>query len=118
MKNKRLRNDILIIAVSLLLCGAVLLIRFFTAQTGKYASVEIDGAVQALYPLDTDREYVIGDLHGDYNILVIKDGCAYISSASCPDKICVSHRKINTEGDRIVCLPNKLTVRIVQDKQS
>jgi len=46
------------------------------------------------------------------NVLVIENGEASIKSATCPDKICVSHRKISKSGETIVCLPNKVVVEI------
>jgi hypothetical protein len=53
-----------------------------------------------------------------YCVIGEKDGKVYIESASCPDKICVNHRKIGFEGERIVCLPNRLTVRIAKQEKA
>ena len=47
------------------------------------------------------------------NIIVVKDGKAFVGEASCPDKICKAHRPISKVGETIVCLPNKLTLRII-----
>ena len=46
------------------------------------------------------------------NILVIKNGSAYVSEADCPDKICTAHRAISKTGESIVCLPHKLVLTI------
>ena len=32
--------------------------------------------------------------------------------ADCPDKICVKTGKIKNKGEQIVCLPNKLVVKV------
>ena len=47
------------------------------------------------------------------NVLVIKDGVAFVESADCPDEVCVAHLPISREGETIVCLPHRLVIRIV-----
>ena len=48
-------------------------------------------------------------------VLVIKDGKAEMKSAICPDKICVKHRPIDKSGQTIVCLPEKIVVKIIAE---
>lgn len=113
---KKLRNDLILILVPLVLCIGYAVWVNYTHQKGGYVYVEQAGKEIGVYPLNEDKEIVIGD--GDYyNTLVIKDGKADITDASCPDKICVNHRKVAFEGERIVCLPNRLTVRIEKTGQ-
>ncbi|MBQ0125875.1 MAG: NusG domain II-containing protein [Clostridiales bacterium] len=78
-----------------------------------YAVVEVAGVETARLPLDTDTEYLIESENGK-NLLVIKDGRAYVSEASCPDKICVKTGALDESDtlNSIVCLPNKVTVFI------
>ena len=85
-----LRNDIiLIVSVILVSLLAVFLINANKTEGGKAVVVK-DGKEVASYPLNIDTEVKLEN-NGGYNILVIKDGCAYIKEASCPDKICVNH---------------------------
>ena len=49
------------------------------------------------------------------NVLIIKDGYADMTDASCPDGLCVRQHKINESGESLVCLPNKVTVTVVGD---
>ncbi|MBO5982145.1 MAG: NusG domain II-containing protein [Clostridia bacterium] len=107
--------DLLIILIPLALCAGYMLWVHFTHQAGGYVYIEQDGAKTVSYPLSEDREIELKAENGGYNLLVIKEGKVYIRSASCPDKICVNHRKIGFEGERIVCLPNRLTVRITKE---
>jgi hypothetical protein len=46
------------------------------------------------------------------NVLVIKDGEAYVQSASCPDGICAAHKPISRQGESIVCLPHRVVVTV------
>ena len=113
MKNKKLRNDIILVLALIAAAAAAWGVIEIAGKEGAYASVEIDGAETARDPLDTDTETVIGNRGGSYNLLVIKDGKASVTEASCPDGICVNHRAISRTGETIVCLPNRVVVRIV-----
>lgn len=101
--------ELVMIAALLLLSLIFLLGIFSTREEGARAVVEIDGREVASYPLDEDGEYVLG---GGTNVLVIEDGCAYLSYADCPDHTCVKTGKIRYVGETIVCLPNRLTVTV------
>ena len=37
-----------------------------------------------------------------------------MQEASCPDQICVNHRAINSVGETIVCLPNEIVLKVVE----
>lgn len=46
------------------------------------------------------------------NVLEISDGGIQMTSANCPDQLCVHQGKIRTGGTPIVCLPHRLVVQI------
>lgn len=101
--------ELVMIAAMLLLSLTLVLVISLTKEEGAVAVVEIDGDEVATYSLDTDGEYV---LNGGTNVLVIEDGCAYLSYAECPDHTCVKTGKIRFVGESIVCLPNRLSVTV------
>ena len=111
---KRLRMDILLIALLLALTGVLYLCFGRAKGTGSYAVVHVEGAVVARYSLDEDGVY---PLNGGTNILAIEDGYAWIQEANCPDHICMLLGKINKTGQIITCLPNLLTVTIEGGEQ-
>ena len=49
----------------------------------------------------------------DGNTCRIEDGEVFMSAADCPDQICVNSAHINAHGGSIVCLPNKVILKIV-----
>ena len=114
---KKHRNDIILIAVLLAAAG----IAFGAIQLGKksggYAVVVQEGREVASYPLGEDVSVTFTSPAGGYNTLVIKDGEADITEADCPDKLCVNQHSISFSGETIVCLPNKLVVKIISDVQ-
>lgn len=105
------RNDAILIAVLLLLGGALAVFLWFTRQNGGYVSVEVDGALLMELPLDEDARMVLGE--GEHtNTLVIENKRARVVEATCPDQICVNQRPVQYEGESIVCLPHKLVVTV------
>ena len=113
-KNQKLRNDIILAVVIVLIATAGLLLFVFNREQGSTVSVKIDGTQIASYPLGENREIPIktGDNDEHINVLVIKDGKASISEADCPDKICVETRAVSYVGETVVCLPHKLVIEI------
>ena len=108
------KNDILVILGFLLFCGLLFGLRLFNRKPGVTVTVEQEGKVLAVFSLEEEIEerFITGDDPEEYNVLVIEDGQAYVRDASCPDKICVHHKKIRHEGESIVCLPHKFVITI------
>ena len=110
-KNKK-RADLILIAALLLLALAMGGWLLLTRETGARAVVYVDGRATASYPLDKDVTVRLDNPNGSYNLLVIKDGCADVTEAGCPDKICVMMHPIRYNGESIICLPNRTEIRI------
>ncbi len=117
--NKKTRNDIILVAVILVIAAAGLLITTLSRQEGSTVIVKIDGEQTESYSLYENRtvEIITGKNNEFSNTLVIENGKAFISQADCPDKICQEHRAISYSGESIVCLPHKIVIEIT-DKQS
>lgn len=113
MKNKiRINKAELSLVCGLLIFAALMLcIMEFTATSGAYAVVYVDGEEWGRYRLSDDAETVISTEHGE-NTLVIKDGRADVTDADCPDKTCVRAGAAGNTGEMIVCLPHKVMVKI------
>ncbi|MBR7073307.1 MAG: NusG domain II-containing protein [Eubacterium sp.] len=106
------KNDFILIGIILVTAACIFAVLHFGVKGGAFVNVEADGKIIQSYSLSEDIETVIKTGTNDTNTLVIKDGCAYVSEASCPDKICVHHRKISKNGESIICLPHKLVISI------
>ena len=79
-------------------------------------AVILAAAVLLFLDLAKDQELTIDSVSGGTNHLIIKDREAWVSEATCPDKICVHQGKIHLDGEIIVCLPNKMTAQIKSRK--
>ncbi len=111
---KKVRNDIILAAVLLLSALAVFMVFRLTMRPGAYVLAAYDGEEIGRYSLFEDITVKLSPEDDDsYNVLVIKDGEAYIEEASCPDGICSEHRAVKYSGQSIVCLPNKIVVTVI-----
>ncbi len=114
MTKRKFKNDIILIAALLIFALLIFIIYKTNLKEGNIVKVSIDGETVLSYNLkDTVKTNIFPN---GKNILVIKNGEAYIEDADCPDKICVSHRKISKIGQNITCLPHKLVVSITEEE--
>lgn len=75
----------------------------------RIAVVTVDGKVYKEVDLSVDDTFVVKTSKGT-NQVRIKDNAIYVEEATCPDKLCVRHGKLNNKYDSIVCLPHKVVI--------
>lgn len=114
------RNDIIFILCILLVAAIGMLYLFVFRSQGDAVKVMVDGEVYGTYLLSQNitKDIRTGDNGEHLNRLVIKDGKAYMETATCPDGICVDHAPIFRDGESIVCLPQRVVVTVVTNKDN
>ena len=113
LEDKKLRSDIILIGTLLIVSLSVFLFMALNSKTGDRVVVSVGGRQVAEYSLAVDGVYY---LNNGTNVLVIKDGYAYMREATCPGfQDCVESGRISKVGQTIVCLPNQVIVEIVGD---
>jgi len=90
------------------------LVTVFMSRTRPADAVGIYSDGELIYTIDpnVDGEYEV--LDNGANIVTVRDGRVYMSSADCPDGVCVRHGALR-KNDAIVCVPNRVVVRAVKD---
>ncbi len=104
------KRDLLLILSLLGAAGLLFLLLHLTSGASgpaAYVLVRIDGKEAGRFPLNQDREISFDTSYG-HNLLVIKDGEAYMAEADCPDGYCMAQSPLRKGGERIVCLPHRL----------
>lgn len=115
MHSMRLRfqkGDYLAVVVTLLLAAAVF-VAFLPRETGEtpMAEIYLDGTLIRQIPLDTPVEITVT---GDYsNTVTVRDGKIAVTGSDCPGGDCIHSGWISASGRSIVCLPNRMEIRIV-----
>lgn len=114
---KLIKNPNFIIIIVLAVIGAVMLCASLLRPGADTVTVKVDGKIVASYQLSDNGTYIIEGVSGT-NTLVIEDGQAYISEATCPDGLCVKTGHIHATGQSIICLPNRVVVEITRGSAS
>ena len=55
---------------------------------------------------------------GEYNDILVENGKIKIADASCPDKLCVNQKPVSKNHESIICLPNKIVLKIVDGEEA
>lgn len=126
VKKRKVRNDIIFIgAILVILISLFIGIKLFSKEDGDTVVVMLDGKVYGKYSLFEDQtvRIVSGENGEHYNILVIKDGKAYIEDADCPGvqsrTKCTNHKPIPSDSffasNEIECREHRMVVYIEND---
>lgn len=119
VQNKKRKNDIILIVIIIALSAmAFILINSFSSS-GNEVIIEQNLKQTAVLNINKNQEYNLYDNNGNIcNTVLIKDGTVSMKYANCKDKICVNHNKISKNNESIICLPNKVVVTVVSDKNN
>ena len=112
------KNDLYLIIAFLAVFALITVFLHLTGKEGTQVQVSVDAKVIATYPLSEDISVVIDGFGGGTTRLEIKGGSAYLTDTSCPDHLCEKMGKINSVGQSIICLPNRVVVEITGDYSS
>lgn len=107
------KNDIVLICLIALAAFGVIGYHFLHKTEGARVLITVGGKKYGSYDLSKDQTI---DIHGT-NTLKIKAGKAFMTEATCPDKLCVQHKPISKDGESIICLPNRVVVTIEGGKE-
>lgn len=79
-------------------------------RRGERVRVYQNGTLLWEQPLGQDGSY---EISGEYtNVVTISGGKVSITASDCPGEDCVRQGAISTAGRSIVCLPNRVEVRV------
>ena len=112
------KNDLLLTGLFVLSAAVFIGIASFCGKGGQILLITLDGEEVVREPLETGKTYRITAGDGEYNLISVEtdaEGRPGIrcSESSCPEQICVEKGLVTLSEDPIVCLPHRMTARIV-----
>jgi len=102
------KGDIAIVLIVVVL--VVLTLVFALKSDADEAEIYVDGELK--YRLDLREDTTLDILDGKMTIEV-KDGKISVKKSDCLEELCVHSSAIGTDGGMIVCLPNKVVIKVV-----
>lgn len=115
MAKKRIRS--IIILAGILLISVIWLMIYGTKDAGGLVVITLRGEVIQEMPLNVDASFPVGSKEGDYNLVVVENGKAYVSEANCANQICKNSQSIFKSGEVITCIPHRLVITIVSPEK-
>ena len=106
------KGDYLAIGIVLLLAVAVIL-GFLPVQNtpAAYAQIYLNGRLHKTVLLDQDTTFAVTDQYT--NKITVKNGAIAFVDSDCPGQDCVHSGSIRTTGRSLVCLPNRVEIRVI-----
>ena len=103
------------LAIGLVLCLAVAVFSCFlpSGEPAAYAEIYLDGRLVKTVPLNTDQIFLLEDQY--CNEIAVKDGAIAFTASNCPGQDCVHSGSIRSTGRSLVCLPNRVEIRVVSE---
>ncbi|WP_352420130.1 NusG domain II-containing protein [Proteiniborus sp.] len=105
----------LIVLVLLLSLLGIYFVKYYATDGGnKYVSIQVDGEEIKKISFGANMVGKTIDIETKfgYNKIEIGDGKVRVIEADCPDKLDVKQGWISSQGEVIVCLPNRMVVEI------
>lgn len=81
------------------------------SKTTDGIEVYVDGKLFKSISIDDENEFEVKVDNG-YNVIKVHDRGVEVIEASCPDKVCVHTGFITKASQSIVCIPNKVNIKI------
>lgn len=115
MKKIRPFDLIVVSLILVIICMLALFLR--EKDVGKKAEVYVGKNLYAVFNLDKEEE--IKEIETKIGTVRLKVGNGKISvhSSPCRNKICMLRGEISHSHERIICLPTKMTIRIINDAE-
>ncbi|MFR8003424.1 MAG: NusG domain II-containing protein [Hydrogeniiclostridium sp.] len=118
MRNKLFRRADILLAFACLFLAAVFFLWSFLSPSGGIAVIEQNGIEVGRYVLSQIQKKEILQLPGEMNVqILLEPGAASFLSSDCPDQICVRTGKLTKPGEAAVCLPARVSLRIVSSQR-
>ena len=114
MKQFVKKADIILLIV-LVVIGLLASVYIAASKSGgDTVIIEQNGKLYGKYSLYQDAEIDViatDSIRSDVHVS-ISGGTAKVTKSGCQNQVCVRHNAINSVGESIICLPNKVVVRI------
>ena len=103
------RNDLILNILIILLCISVPICLFvFENDEEKRVIVSSEGCEVYDMPIDKNGQAEINGV-----TVIVENGRVRVGKSDCPDRLCMKMKDAQNVGDSIICVPNKVSVRIV-----
>ena len=116
MKGIIKKADIILFFVLIILGAILTVVPLLGDDNRTQVVITVEGKVYGTYPLSKNQTITIEE-NGHRNVVAIKDDKIQMMESTCDNQICVNQGAVGTGNLPIVCLPNRVTVVIVEEEE-
>ncbi len=118
MKNEKVKNifktlfkkgDLLLVFI--LILAVALTVYLSHTNNANDVCIYINGSLKYTYSINSDITVDLSNDGIDMQI-VISNGKVYVAHSDCKEQLCVHQTPITKDGGSIVCLPNRVVIRV------
>ncbi len=109
------KRDLIFIVSAVILCAVLFTVNRYAKNGGDTVQIYVNAKLCETVPLN---ENSVKEINGGTNRVRIENGEVFMEYADCPDKLCVKQGKISDSSRDIVCLPNKVTVKVIKKSET
>ena len=106
------KKDILFIVImAAFIAAAFGIFQVVLPSQGREIIIEEGNDLVGVFSLEEDQ---VIEVQGPLGIstVIIENGEAYMLDSPCPNKVCIAMGHINEPGDSIICIPNRIYIRV------
>lgn len=111
------KDTLLAIAVLILAFVCFIVFRLMNGMDSNkdqaYLLITVNGDTYGKYSMAEDQQIKINGT----NTCEISSGTVKMTEADCPDQLCIHQKELSEPGSTIVCLPNRVVLSIISDKE-
>lgn len=111
---KKYFKEIVLIIVLCIISIVIYVVYSFGAKKGSVVRIYVDKEPYEELDLSINQTKKINTQYG-INVVRIKDNKVFVESASCDNQICVNHKAISNSKESIICIPNRLVIKIEEN---
>ena len=100
-----------LILIFILILAVALTVYLSHTNNANDVCIYINGTLKYTYAITSDVKIDLNKDGIDMQI-VIKDGKVYVEHSDCKEQLCVHQTPITKDGGSIVCLPNRVVIRV------
>ena len=105
------KKDLLVLSIIFLIISLTYIISSFHNTGGDTVLIQVDGKDFLRLSLSENKIIAVPGPIG-VSIIEIKDGRVRMLSSPCPDKLCIKEGYIDKAGQVIICIPNRIVIKI------
>lgn len=103
-----------LVGIAFLALGGIFFNQQMSAHRGEEVEVYVNNQEYGVFPLYEDNHLEVEGVNGLTEV-EIKDGRVRVTHSACPDKICIYTSWVQRPNQTIVCLPNRVVVKVASE---